>query len=185
EAARLAATTFVNPRVYEAYLKGRYFWSQRSEPDMRQAIAHFEEALRHDPEYAPAHAGLADSYSVYGSYGWTLDGGGNPWLRALAEAEKALALDESLADAHTSRARIALNYELDWAGAGAGYRRALELNPGYPNAHHWYGYYLMLSGRLKEAETEMRRALELDPLSPVINANIGICFYMGRHYDAA
>jgi TolB-like protein/DNA-binding winged helix-turn-helix (wHTH) protein/Tfp pilus assembly protein PilF len=184
ESARLADTTRVNPKVYEAYLKGRHFWNQRSEPDMRQAIVHFDEALRLDPGYAPAYAGLADSYALYGSYGWTLDGG-RPWTRALAAAEKALQLDELLADAHTSRARIALNYELDWASAGKGYRRALELNPGYANAHHWYGYYLMLAGRLKEAETEMRRALELDPLSPIINANIGMCFYTARHHDAA
>ncbi len=184
ESARLAETTRVNPKVYEAYLKGRYFWNRRSEPDMRQAIEHFEEAIRHDPGYAPAYAGLADSYALYGSHGWTL-AGGSPWTRALAAAEKALELDELLADAHTSRARIALNYELDWAGAGKGYRRALELNPGYANAHHWYGYYLMLTGRLKEAEAEMRRALELDPLSPIINANIGMCFYVARQYDAA
>jgi TolB-like protein/DNA-binding winged helix-turn-helix (wHTH) protein/Tfp pilus assembly protein PilF len=184
ESARLAETTRVNPKVYEAYLKGRYFWNRRSEPDMRQAIGHFEEALRLDPRYAPAHSGLADSYALYGSYGWTPAVGG-AWTRALAAAEKALELDELLADAHTSRARIALNYELDWTSAGKGYRRALELNPGYANAHHWYGYYLMLSGRLKEGEAEMRRALELDPLSPIINANIGMSFYVARQYDAA
>jgi TolB-like protein/DNA-binding winged helix-turn-helix (wHTH) protein/Flp pilus assembly protein TadD len=184
ESARLAETTRVHPKVYEAYLKGRYFWNQRSEPDMRKAIEQFEEALRLDPEYAPAHAGLADSYALYGSYGWMLDGG-SPWTRALAAAEKALQLDERLADAHTSRARIALNYELDWTSAGEGYRRALELNPGYANAHHWYGYYLMLTGRVKEGDAEMRRALELDPLSPIINANIGMGFYMARQFDAA
>jgi TolB-like protein/DNA-binding winged helix-turn-helix (wHTH) protein/Tfp pilus assembly protein PilF len=184
ESARLAETTRLNPKVYEAYLKGRHFWNRRSEPDMRQAIAHFEEALRLDAGYAPAHAGLADSYALYGSYGWTLSGG-HAWTRAIAAAEKALELDELLADGHTSRARIALNYELDWARAEKGYRRALELNPGYATAHHWYGYYLLLSGRLTEAEAEMRRALELDPLSPIINANIGMCFYVARQYDAA
>jgi TolB-like protein/DNA-binding winged helix-turn-helix (wHTH) protein/Tfp pilus assembly protein PilF len=184
EAARLAATTSVNPKVYEAYLKGRYFWNRRSEPDMRQAIEHFEQALRYDPAYAPAYSGLADSYALYGSYGWSL-AGGNAWQRALAAAERALELDNLLADGHTSRARIALNYELDWAAAESGYRRALELNPGYANAHHWYGYYLMLTGRTKDGEAEMRRALELDPLSPIINANIGLSFYMARQYDAA
>jgi tetratricopeptide (TPR) repeat protein len=184
ERARLAETTRVSPRVHEAYLKGRYFWNRRSEPDMRQAIAHFEEALRLDGRYAPAYAGLADSYAVYGSYGWKLPGG-NSWTRAAAAAEKAIELDDDLADGHTSRARIALNHELDWERAGAAYRRALELNPGYANAHHWYGYYLLLSGRLEEGEKEIRRALELDPLSPIINANAGMAFYFGRRYDAA
>jgi TolB-like protein/DNA-binding winged helix-turn-helix (wHTH) protein/Tfp pilus assembly protein PilF len=184
DSERLAETTRVSGKVYEAYLKGRYFWNRRSEPDMQQAIAHFEDALRHDSGYAPAYAGLADSYALYGSYGWALEGG-DAWTRAIAMAEKALELDDRLADAHTSRARIALNYDLDWARAGEGYRRALQLNPGYANAHHWYGYYLMLSGRLEEGEAEIRRALELDPLSPIINANIGMAFYFGRRYDAA
>ena len=184
ESARLAETTRVHPKVYEAYLKGRYFWNRRSEPDMQQAIANFEEAIRLDANYAPAYAGLADSYAIYGSYGWKLPGG-NSWQRAVAAAEKALALDENLADGHTSRARIALNHELDWERTGAGYRRALELNPGYANAHHWYGYYLLLTGKLAEGEKEIRRALELDPLSPIFNANLGMAYYFGRRYDEA
>jgi TolB-like protein/DNA-binding winged helix-turn-helix (wHTH) protein/Tfp pilus assembly protein PilF len=184
ESARLAETTRVNATVYAAYLKGRYFWNRRSEPDMRQAIAHFEDALRQDPGYAPAYSGLADSYALYGSYGWPL-AGGNAWTRAVTLAEKALDLDEQLADGHTSRARIALNYEMDWPRTEAGYRRALELNPNYANVHHWYGYYLLLVGRLKDGEASIRRALELDPLSPIINANVGMAFYFGRRYDAA
>jgi TolB-like protein/DNA-binding winged helix-turn-helix (wHTH) protein/Tfp pilus assembly protein PilF len=184
ESARLAETPRVDPKVYAAYLRGRHFWNRRSEPDMRQAIEHFGEALRHDPSYAPAYAGLADSFALYGSHGWILPGG-NAWGRAVAAAERALQLDELLADGHTSRARIALNHEMDWAAAGRGYRRALELNPNYANARHWYGYYLMLTGRIGEGEAEMRRALELDPLSPIINANIGMCLYVGRQYDAA
>jgi TolB-like protein/DNA-binding winged helix-turn-helix (wHTH) protein/Tfp pilus assembly protein PilF len=184
ERARLAESTRVSPKVYEAYLKGRYFWTRRSEPDMRQAIAHFEEAIRLDANYAPAYAGLADSYAIYGSYGWKLLGG-NSWTRAVEAAEKAIALDPGLADGHTSRARIALNHELDWEKTGAGYRRALELNPGYANAHHWYGYYLLLTGRLEDGEREIRRALELDPLSPIFNANAGMPHYFGRRYDQA
>jgi TolB-like protein/DNA-binding winged helix-turn-helix (wHTH) protein/Tfp pilus assembly protein PilF len=184
ESARLAEPTRVNPKVYESYLKGRYFWNRRSEPDMRQAIEHFEQAIRLDPAYAPAHAGLADCFALYGSYGWNLPGG-NPWQRAIASAERALALDQLLADGHTSRARIAFNYELDWAAAERGYRRGLELNPGYAIARHWYGYGLLLAGRLKEGEAELRRALELDPLSPIVNANVGMALYFGRQFDAA
>ena len=184
ERARLAETTRVKPKVYEAYLKGRYFWNRRNEPDMRQAIAHFEEAIRLDGGYAPAYAGLADSYAIYGSYGWKLPEG-DSWGRAIAAAERAIELDHDLADGHTSRARIALNHELDWEKTGTGYRRALELNPGYANAHHWYGYYLLLTGRLAEGEQEIRRALELDPLSPIINANAGMAAYFGRRYDTA
>ncbi|MGH9886897.1 MAG: tetratricopeptide repeat protein, partial [bacterium] len=182
--ARLAETPRVNPKVYEAYLKGRYLWNRRSEPDVRKAIEQFEEAVRHDPQYAPAYAGLADSYTMFGTYGWTVPAD-REWMKATAAADKAIELDETLADGHTSRAGIAMNYELDWAKAEQGYRRALELNPGYANAHHWYGYYLLLTGRLKEAEAEIRRALELDPLSPIINANIGFCLYAGRQFDAA
>jgi Tfp pilus assembly protein PilF len=111
--------------------------------------------------------------------------GGDAWPRAVASADKALTLDPLLADGHTSRARIALNYELDWAAAERGYRRALELNPGYATARHWYGYYLLLTGRFKDAEVELRRALELDPLSPIVNANVGMAFYFGRQFDAA
>jgi TolB-like protein/Tfp pilus assembly protein PilF len=184
EQDRLAATTRVNPEAYAAYLRGRHFWNRRSEPDMRQAIHQFEEALRQDSGYAPAYAGLADSYALYASYGWSLPGG-NAWNRAVTAAEKALQLDPLLADGHTSRARIALNHEMDWERTGAGYRRALELNPGYANAHHWYGYYLMLTGRVKDGEAELRRALELDPLSPIINANLGMASYFARKYDAA
>jgi TolB-like protein/DNA-binding winged helix-turn-helix (wHTH) protein/Tfp pilus assembly protein PilF len=184
ERGRLAGTTRVNPRVYEAYLKGRYFWARRTEPDMRQAIANFEEAIRLDSSYAPAYAGLADSYALYGSYGWKLPGG-HSWGRAVAAAELSIALDPDLADGHTSRARIALNHEMDWARTGAGYRRALELNPGYANARHWYGYYLLLTGDLDGGEREIRRALQLDPLSPIFNANAGMAFYFGRRFDEA
>jgi TolB-like protein/DNA-binding winged helix-turn-helix (wHTH) protein/Tfp pilus assembly protein PilF len=184
ERQRLAATTRVNPKAYEAYLTGRYFWNLRTEPDMRRAIEHFEEAIRHDPGYAPAYAGLADSYALHGSYGWNLPGA-NAWTRAIAAAEKALAVDDTVADGHTSRARIALNYELDWSATAEGYRRALSVNPGYANAHHWYGYYLLLVGRLEEGEAEIRRALELDPLSPIINANAGMAAYFNRQYDEA
>ena len=181
---RLAQTTRVSPKVYEAYLLGRYFWNRRSESDMQQAITHFEAAIQLDNRYAPAYAGLADAYALYGSYGWKLPTG-DSWARAVANAEKALELDATLADGHTSRARIALNHELDWERTAAGYRRALELNPSYANAHHWYGYYLLLRGRLDEGEQEIRHALELDPLSPIINANVGMAFYFRRQYDAA
>jgi TolB-like protein/DNA-binding winged helix-turn-helix (wHTH) protein/Tfp pilus assembly protein PilF len=184
ERTRLAEAPRVNPKVYEAYLKGRYFWNRRSEPDVRRAIELFEEALRDDPAYAPAYAGLADSYTTFGIYGWIVPAD-KEWAKAIAAADRAIALDETLADGHTSRAGIAMNYELDWTRAEKGYRRALELNPGYANAHHWYGYYLLLTGRVTEAEAEIRRALELDPLSPIINANIGFCFYVARQYDAA
>jgi len=184
ERSRLAEAPRVNPKVYEAYLKGRYLWNRRSQPDVQQAIEQFEEALRHDSHYAPAYAGLADSYTMFGTYGWTVPAD-KEWAKAIAAADKAIELDESLADGYTSRAGIAMNYELDWAKAEKGYRRALELNPGYANAHHWYGYYLLLTGRVKEAEVEIRRALELDPLSPIINANVGFCLYAAREYDGA
>lgn len=172
----------IDPAVYDLYLRGRFFWNRRTEEDVRRAIEHFEEAIRKDPTYAPAFAGLADSYIILNQ--WSMPGA-TAWTKARAAADRALQLDDTLAEGHTSRAGIAMNGEWDWARADKEYRRALELNPGYATAHHWYGYYLMLTGRLAEAEVELKRAQELDPLSLIINANIGFRLYVARDHRAA
>lgn len=182
-AARLAATKTVDPKVYEAYIKGRYFWNRRSDQDVRRALEQFQLAIDIDPSFAPAYAGLADSYAAIGSYGFAA--GEAAWQKALAAAEKALQLDPNFADGHTSRANVALYYEWDWDRGGAELRRALALNPGYATARHWYGYYHLLIGKPREGEAEIAAALQLDPLSPIINANIGFARYIARDYDGA
>jgi DNA-binding winged helix-turn-helix (wHTH) protein/TolB-like protein/Tfp pilus assembly protein PilF len=182
-AARLAATKTVDPKVYEAYIKGRYFWNRRSDEDVRRALEQFRIAIDIDPSFAPAYAGLADSYAAIGSYGFAA--GEAAWQQALAAAEQALRLDPNFADGHTSRANVALYYEWDWDRGGDELRRALALNPGYATARHWYGYYHLLIGKPREAEAQIAAALQLDPLSPIINANIGFARYIGRDYDGA
>jgi tetratricopeptide (TPR) repeat protein len=182
-AGHMASSRPVDPRVYQAYARGRYFWNRRSKEDVQRALAEFSNAIEIDPAFAPAYAGLADSYSSIGSYGFAA--GEQAWRQSVAAAEKALLLDPNLADGHTSRATIAVHYEWDWDRAGAEYRRALQLNPGYATARHWHGYYQLLIGKPGEAEAEITAALRLDPLSPIINANIGFCRYIARDYDGA
>jgi TolB-like protein/Tfp pilus assembly protein PilF len=178
---RLAAKP-IDPRAYEAYTRGRYFWNRRSGEDLQRAIAQFRSAIAIEPSYAPAYAGLADSYAIIGSYGFAA--GKDAFDEARAAAERAVQLDPNLADGHTSRANIAVQ-DWDWARAEVEYKRALALNPGYATARHWYGYYLLLVGRPRDAEAEITAALQLDPLSPIINANIGFCRYIGRDYEGA
>lgn len=181
--ARRPALAGVDPRVYEAYIKGRYFWNRRSDEDVRRALEQFRMAIEIDPAFAPAYAGLADSYAAIGSYGFAA--GIEAWEKALAAAEKALVVDPDFADAHASRAMIAAHYEWDWDRAGNEFRRAISLNPSYATARHWYGYYQLLIGNPREAEREIAAALQLDPLSPIINANIGFARYIARDYEGA
>lgn len=179
--ARLRAKP-IDPRVYEAYIRGRYFWNRRSGEDVQRAIEQFRSAIAIDPAFAPAYAGLADSYAIIGAYGFAA--GQEAIREARAAAERAIQIDPNLAEGHTSRANIAV-YDFDWPRAETEYRKAVALNPGYATARHWLGYYLLLVGRPREAEAEIRAALQLDPLSPIINANIGFCRYIARDYDAA
>lgn len=183
ERGRLARSPHVDARAYEAYLKGRYFWNRRNEADLRRAVALFEEANRIEPTYAPALAGLADAHSMLANYGF--EPGDRAWRAAIDAAEAALRLDPDLAEAHASRGSIAMQFEWDWRRAEAALRRAVELNPGYATARHWYGYQLMLAGQFADAERELRYALHLDPLSPIIHANVGFCLFVARRYDEA
>jgi len=180
--AALAGTASITPEAYEDYLKGRFFWNKLTVAGYKRAIEHFEAAIRKKPDFAEAYAGLADSYAGLGLWGLP---GREALAKAKAAAEKAVRLRESLADGHASKAFIAMSYEWDWETAEREFLRALELNPGYANAHHRYGYYLMLRGRWDEAGAELKRAQELDPLSMIINANIGFRLYLMRQYDAA
>jgi serine/threonine-protein kinase len=172
-----------NAEAYQHYLKGRYHWNKRVETELRKAIGHFELAIERDPNYALAYAGLADSHAILTA--WSDCRPEEAFPTAKQMAMKALELDDTLAEAHTSLGYIHVVYEWNWRKAEAEYRRAIELNPSYAHAHHWYAYLLMLQCRFDEARCEIERAQELDPLSLIISANVGYRLYLARQYDAA
>jgi serine/threonine-protein kinase len=179
EEARLAGTRPVDPASHEAYLKGRYHWNKRTPEGLKRGFQYFEQAIEENPTNALAYAGLADSYALH----WSLP------AREAARKEKAAALraleiDDTLAEAHISLAD-AKDKEWDWLGADREYKRALELNPNYATAHHWYSIHLNTRGKHQQAVAEARRALELDPLSVIIQANLGGRLYYARRYDEA
>src|SRR2546425_10817938 len=184
EMTRMAKRHTVNAEAYQLYLKGRYEWNKRSPESFKKCIQYFQEAIDRDPSYALAYAGLADSYSVMSGFGVLPPRETLP--RAKAAALKALELDDTLAEAHTTLAGVLAAYDLDWPAAEREFRRALQLNPRYASAHHWYALrYLAPMGRLDEAIAEMKRAQELDPLSPIISTNLGMAYYYARQYDQA
>jgi TolB-like protein/Flp pilus assembly protein TadD len=183
EQTRLASTRPVNPEAHEWYLKGRFLWERRTPAALKKSIEYFQQALEKDPGYATAYAGLADSYDMLASNGILPPKEVYP--RARAAALKALELDNALAEPHASLAYVLYDYDWDYAGAEREFQRALELNPHYATAHHWYGILLLTMGRLDEAMAAIERARELDPLSPRIKANVGLFLYLTRHYDEA
>ena len=172
-----------NLEAYSLYLKGRWLWNKRTEEDLNKAIEFFEQAIEEDPDYSLAYAGLADSYIVLPDYSPF------PAKKAYPKAEeaalKALEIDNTLAEAYTSLAMVKASAEWDWLGAESDYKRAIELNPGYATAHHWYAYHLTVLGRHDEAIAEIKIAQDLDPLSLVISRNLGQFFYYARQYDKA
>ena len=184
EKRAIAAQPTENTEAHEFYLKGRYFWNKRTANDFKTAITYFQKAIDKDPNYALAYAGLADSYGLLS--GWR---GGSPqesFPPAKTAAKKALALDDTLAEAHTSLAKILFAYDLDFDGSIREFRRAIELNPNYAMAHHWYGNGpLAQSGRFDEAIAECKRAVELDPLSLINNTDLGNTYYFARRYEQA
>jgi len=184
ELAWLSHARKVSPEAYELYLKGRYFWNKRDQPGVSKAIEYFQSAIAKDPTYAEAYAGLADAYLMVPGFATGPPGMSLPMAKAAAE--KALQLDDTLAEAHTSLALIASHLEWNWKEAKRHYQRALELNPNYATAHHWYGEaYLFPLGNFPDAFAEMRKAQELDPLSPIITSDIGKNLVMARRYDEA
>jgi TolB-like protein/DNA-binding winged helix-turn-helix (wHTH) protein len=178
--AAIAAPT-TSYEAYDLYLKGRYFWNKRNAQSFRQAAEYFQLALDKDPNYAPAYAGLADTFALMSSYGYAPPAEFIP--KARAAALKALQLDESLAGAHASLAVIAQNYDWDWPTAEREYRRAIQLDPDYATAHQWYAECLGFEGRFDEAFAESEIARKLDPLSLIISADYGALLYFSRQYD--
>ena len=179
--ARRPAPSSTSYEAYDLYLKGRYFWNKRTPEGLERAVECFQQAIEKDPNYAPAYAGLADAYAIISGYGVALPKDVMP--KARAAAQRAIALDDKLAQAHASLAVIAQNYDWDWTTAETQYRRAIELDPNYATAHHWYAEYLALLGRFDQAFAEIARARELDPLSLIMAADNGAILYFSRQYD--
>ena len=183
EEARLAKVQRVDPRAYEAYLKGRHHWNQRTEESLLRSLEFFREAIDLDPTWPTAHVGLADAYNVLGYFGALAPANCFPKARAATLA--ALKLDEGLAQAHAALAYCQLYYEWDWEGSSRSFTRALELNENDAYIHLFYMNYLNAMGRHAEAERSMARALELDPLSMIINTAVGWTHYHGGEPDKA
>jgi TolB-like protein/DNA-binding winged helix-turn-helix (wHTH) protein/Tfp pilus assembly protein PilF len=173
----------VNPEAYGLYLKGRYAFYQYTSRGWQDAIRRFNEAIELDPDFAPAHSGLAETYLVAGTYGAIRTE--EAMARGKAAAAKALQLDDALASAHYALATAHTWYDWDWAGAEQEFRRGLELNPQDALGRNWYGGYLSLLQRHDEALAEHARALELDPSSLIVNANLARALYWARRYDDA
>ena len=179
DASDLTKNYTANSEAYQDYLRGRYFWNKRSPDSIPKAVEYFNLAIAKDPGFALAYAGLADCYVTPAMRMAPREA----MPRAKASAVRALQIDDSLAEAHTSLARVLQIYEWNWKEAEKEYKRAIELNPRYPIAHQWYrGYF---ENRLEDAVVERRIALDLDPLSPIVNFELGRAFYLGKEYDRA
>jgi TolB-like protein/Flp pilus assembly protein TadD len=185
EQARLLGLHPIDPDAYETYLKGRYYWNKRTEEALLKSAEYFRQAIEKNPTFALAYTGLADSQILLGDAGYGVLPPYEARVEARTAALKALEIDDTLAEAHTSLASVKEQFERDWEGAEREFKRAIELQPGYTNAHHWYAYLLAQLGRLDEAAMEIRRARELDPLSLIINADLGWVSYLARQYDKA
>jgi tetratricopeptide (TPR) repeat protein len=172
EQAVLKSAKAVDPEAYEDYLKGRFFFNKRNSGEKAQW--YFQKAIEKDPNYPPSYTGLADIYQL----------SDNPRL-ARESVQKALALDNQLAEAHNSLAELLYRFDRDWVGAEKEFKRALELDPNYAPAHHWYSMYLALLGRKQQALAEAQKAYELDPLSPVVGANLAKILQENGQHDKA
>jgi TolB-like protein/DNA-binding winged helix-turn-helix (wHTH) protein/Tfp pilus assembly protein PilF len=171
----LTASRPVDPQVHELYLRGRYFWNKRDDAGLHKAVEYFQQAMAKDPDYAEAYAGLADTYGLLGMM-----------PEAKTAAERALQLNNNLAEAHTSLGLIAPFLDWNWADSKKHFERAITLNPNYATAHHWYAEaYLMPMGQVDAALAELREAQTLDPLSPSIATDLGKDLYLARSYDEA
>ena len=168
--------------AYQSYLKGRFYSNKRTEEGLKKALPFYDQAIERDPTYALAYAGLADCYALLYEYSATPSKDLYP--KAKAAAMRALELDESLAEAHTSLA-AAYEYEWNWNEAAQQYERAIELNPNYETAHHWYSAYLISRKQFDAAIRQAQRALDLDPLSLIINTALGRALNSARRYDEA
>ncbi len=181
--SRPAGLRPVSPEAHQLYLKGQYYFNQRSREGLQQSVEYFEQAVASEPKYAAAYAGLANAYNNIAFYGF------DPSLNAISQAkisaDKALQLDDSMAAAHAALAYTEFMWRGDWPAAGREFQRALELDVNYVPAHQWYALYLAAAGRVEESLKQMREAQRLDPLSPSVHAALGYMYYFARDYDQA
>jgi TolB-like protein/DNA-binding winged helix-turn-helix (wHTH) protein/Tfp pilus assembly protein PilF len=185
ERARLGARQPVQPAAYEAYLKGRYYWNLRTVDSLKRSVLYFQEAIQDDPNYALPYAGLADAYNIMGFGIVYLMDSDEAGPKAIAAAEKALALDDSLAEAHNALAFTLHMFKGEWDGSEREFQRALQLNPNYELAHIWYGHFLIQAGRAREACSEFERARNIDPINPNVAQGLASCLAEGHHFDEA
>jgi TolB-like protein/DNA-binding winged helix-turn-helix (wHTH) protein/Flp pilus assembly protein TadD len=183
EKAALKNVKVVNPEAYESYLKGRYFWNKRTADGLKVGLAYFKQAIEEDPKYAQAYSGLADTYALLGDWQYAVMTPKEAFPKAKAAAIKALELDSTLGEAHNSLAFVLDGFDWDFDSAGKEFQRAIELNPGYATAQHWYAWHLSLLGRFDDAIAEMRKAENLDPLSLIINADLAELLALAHSYD--
>ena len=172
-----------SPDAYQAYITGRYHWSQRSEAGLRKATGYFAQAIAADPAYARAYSGLADTHAALGYLSHVAPHDAFP--KAKEAATRAVQLDPVLTEPYTSLAYVSLYHEWDWTAAETAFRRAIALNRNYATAHHWYAVYLTAMGRFEEALASIRHSQTLDPTSLIINTDVGFVLYYSRRYDAA
>jgi TolB-like protein/Tfp pilus assembly protein PilF/predicted Ser/Thr protein kinase len=185
EAARLKKAAPVDPEAHQLYLKGRFYWNKRRTDAYETALRYFQQAIDHDPRYASAYAGLADTYGLLAVLPSEVAPPTEMMPKARQAALKALELDDTLAEAHTSLAFVLAQFDWNSTEAGREFERAIELNPGYATARQWYGLCLAAQGRLDEAMAQTRKASELDPLSLIINNAVGRILYFSRRFDEA
>jgi TolB-like protein/DNA-binding winged helix-turn-helix (wHTH) protein/Flp pilus assembly protein TadD len=183
EQAALKNVKAVNPKAYESYLKGRYFWNKRTANGLKVALAYFKQSIEEDPNYAQSYSGLADAYALLGDWQYAEMTPKEALPKAKSFAVKALELDGMLGEAHNSLAFCLDAFDWDFDSAGKEFRRAIELNPSYATAHHWYAWHLSVLGRFDEAIVEMRKAQDLDPLSLIINADMAEMLLIAHSYD--
>ncbi|MDQ5845294.1 MAG: tetratricopeptide repeat protein, partial [Acidobacteriota bacterium] len=183
DVAKIERNYTTNAEAYQLYLKGKFYWNKRTGESLKQAAEFYNQAIEKDPNYALAYSGLAETYVLFSSYDVAPANDSMP--QAKAAAQRALAIDDSLAEAHTALGFYLSNYEWDRLGSEKEYRRAIELKPNYSTAHHWFGADLSNVKRFDESLVELRRAEELDPLSRIIVTNLGDSLVHARRYDEA
>jgi len=171
------------PQAHDAYLKGIYFWNKRTAEGLNKAISYFQQAIDQEPEFARAYSGMADSYVLLYDYHMLSPGEAVP--RARAAAQKAIALDNTLAEPHSSLGYLETLYDWNWREAEKEFKTAIALSPNYATAHHWYGLHLAFAGRFNESLQELAKARQLDPLSLAINSNMGRVLYFNRQFEPA